>query len=85
MFHHQSHISKNSASQVVDQNAVKLNVARHFPITQNNMVAISLQHVKKEVSDEIDFWHVDKHENSIQIDPMIFDGDGQTFPKLPKH
>ena len=49
------------------------------------MVAISLQHIKKEVSDEIDFWHVDKHENSIQIDPMIFDADGQTFPKLPKH
>ena len=40
---------------------------------------------EKEVSDEIDFLHVDKHESSLQINTMIFDGHGQTFPKFPKY
>ena len=43
-----------------------------------------LQYLKKEVSDEADFLHADKHESCLQIDTMIFDGDGQAFPKLPK-
>ena len=59
-------------------------VARHAQITQNNKFAISLQYLKKEVSDEVDFLHADKHESCLQIDTMIFDGDGQAFPKLPK-
>ena len=58
---------------------------RHAHITQNNKVAISLQYIKKEVSDEIDFSHVDKHESSLQIDTMIFDRGGQTFSKCPKY
>ena len=36
------------------------------------------------MSDEVDFLHADKHESSLQIDRMIFDGDGQAFPKFPK-
>ena len=42
------------------------------------------------MSDEVDFLHADKNENFIQIDVMIFDagmifdGDGQAFPKFPK-
>ena len=55
---------------------------RHAHITQNNKVAISLQYFKKEVSDEIRFPHLDKHVSSLQIDTMIFDGNGQTFPKF---
>ena len=61
-----------------------------YPNTQNNKFAISLQCLKKEVSDEVDFLHADKNENFIQIDVMIFDagmlfdGDGQAFPKFPK-
>ena len=39
--------------------------------TQNNKVAISLQYIKKKVSDEIGFPHVDKHESSLQIDNDI--------------
>ena len=38
---------------------------------------------KKEVSDEVDFYAV-KHESFLQIDTMIFDVDGQVFPKFPK-
>ena len=30
------------------------------------------------------FLHADKHENFLQIDTIIVDGDGQAFPKLPK-
>ena len=59
-------------------------VGRHAQITQNNKFYISLQYLKKEVSDEVDFLHVDKHESCLQIDTMIFDGDGQAFPKFPK-
>ena len=45
---------------------------------------ISLQYLKKEVRDKVDFLHADKHESFLQIDTMIFDGDGQAFPKFPK-
>ena len=31
-------------------------MARHAQITQNNKLAISLQYLKKEVSNEIDGW-----------------------------
>ena len=41
------------------------------PYTQNNKFPISLQHVKKVVSDAVDFLHVDKHESLLQIDIMI--------------
>ena len=34
--------------------------------------AISLQHVKKEVSDAVDFLHADKHESLPQIQTKIF-------------
>ena len=59
-------------------------VTRHNQITYNNKFAISLEYLKKEVSDEVDFLHADKHESFLQIDTMIFDGDGQAFPKFPK-
>ena len=40
-------------------------MARHAYITQNNKVTISLQYIQNEVSDEIDFLHMDKHESSL--------------------
>ena len=60
-------------------------MARYAHITQNNKVAISLQYIQKEVSNEIDFSHIDKHESSLQMNTMMFDGNSQTFPKFPKH
>ena len=30
------------------------------------------------------FLHADKDERFLKIDAMVFDGDGQTFPKFPK-
>ena len=59
-------------------------VTRHNQITYNNKFAISLEYLKKEVSDEVDFLHADKHESFLQIDTMIFDGDDQAFPKFSK-
>ena len=53
-----------------------MHAAKHACITQNNKVALSLQYIQKEVSDEIDFLHVDKHERFLQINTMIFDGHG---------
>ena len=60
-------------------------MARHVCIAQNIKVAIPLQYIQKEVSDEIDFLHVDNHESSLQINIMISDGHSQTFSKSPKY
>ena len=46
----------------------------HAQITQNNKFAISLQYLKKELSDEVGFLHADKHESLLQIDSMILMG-----------
>ena len=54
-------------------------MARYAQITQNNKFAIFLQYLKKEVGDEVDFLHADKHGSLLQID-----GDGQAFPKFSK-
>ena len=59
-------------------------VAKLAQITQNKKFAISLQYLKKEVSDEIHFLYADKHGSFLQINTMIFGGDGQAFPKFPK-
>ena len=39
-----------------------------------NKFAISLRYLKKEVSDEVDILHADKHESLIQIDTMVLMG-----------
>ena len=46
----------------------------HIQITQNNKFAISLQYVKKEVSDEVDFVYAEKHECFLQINTIILIG-----------
>ena len=49
-------------------------VTRHTQITQDSKFAVSLQYLKKELSDEVDFLHADKHESLLQIDSMILMG-----------
>ena len=49
-------------------------VPRQAQSTQNNEFSISLQYFKKEVSNEVDFLHADKHESFQQIDAMILMG-----------
>ena len=59
-------------------------MAKAAQITQNNKLAISLQYLKKKVCEEVDLLHAYKLERFLQIDTMIFEGDGKAFPKLPK-
>ena len=40
-----------------------------------------MQYLKKEVSDEVDFLHSDKHQSFLKIDAIFFDWFGQTCPK----
>ena len=49
-------------------------MARHTQITQSNKFAISLQYFKKEVSQEVDSLHADKHESFPQLNAMILMG-----------
>ena len=46
-------------------------VTKHAQSTQNNKFAIFLQYLKKDVSDEVDFLHADKHKGLLQTDTMI--------------
>ena len=48
-------------------------MTRHAQITQNNKFSDSLDYLKKEVSDKVDFIHANKDENYLQIDTMIFE------------
>ena len=41
-------------------------VGRHVQILQNKF-AISLEYLTKELKDEVDFLHADKHEDVLQI------------------
>ena len=61
-----------------------MRVSRHAQITQNNKFAISLQYLKKEVRDKLDFFHADKRESFLYIDTMIFNENGRAFPKFLK-
>ena len=36
------------------------------------------------MSDKVEFLHADKHESFLQIHTMIFDENGQAFPKFLK-
>ena len=47
-------------------------VVRHAESTQNNKLAISLQYLKKEVCDEVDFLHAYKPESFLRIDFLLF-------------
>ena len=61
-----------------------MHLARHAHITLNNKFPISLQYLQKELSDEVDFLHADKHENILQVDSMILMGmikHSQSSPK----
>ena len=49
-------------------------VSRHAQITQNNKFAISLQYIKKKVSDEVDCFDADKHQSFLHINTMILMG-----------
>ena len=59
-------------------------VARHVQSTQNNKFAISLQYLKENVKDKVDFLTAHKHQRFLQIDTIILDVCGQTCPNDSK-
>ena len=60
-------------------------VARHAQITQNNKLSYFFSNIlRKKWVIKVDFLHADEHESFLQIDTMMFDGDGQASPKFPK-
>ena len=55
-------------------------IARHAQNTQNSKFVISLQYLKKEGKDEIDFLHADKYQTILQVDTINLGGHGQPLP-----
>ena len=45
-----------------------MGMVKHSQSYQNSKFAMSLQYLKKEVRDEVDFLHADKHQNFPQVD-----------------
>ena len=52
-------------------------IAKHARNTQSNKFTISLQHLKENVKDEVDFLPADKHQRFLQIDTIILGVCGQ--------
>ena len=51
---------------------------------QNSKFVISLQYIKKEGKDEVDFLHVDEHQAIHQADTINLGGYSQSCPVYPK-
>ena len=47
---------------------VLMGMVKHSQSFQNSKLAMSLQYLKKEVRDELYFWHIDKHQSFLQVD-----------------
>ena len=45
-----------------------IGMIRHSQNSQNSKFAMSLQYLKKEVRDEVDFLHADKHQSFLPVD-----------------
>ena len=45
-----------------------MGMVKHFRRYQNSKFVMSLQYLKKEVRNEVDFLHADKHQSLLQID-----------------
>ena len=45
-----------------------MGMVKHSQSYQNSKFAMSLQYLKKEVRDEVDFLHADKHQSFLQVD-----------------
>ena len=52
--------------------------------TQTSKFTISLQYLKENVKDEVDFLPADKHQRFLQIDNIILGVCEQTCPNYPK-
>ena len=65
-----------------------MHIARYAKSTQSNKFTISLQYLKENIKDEVDFLPADRRQKSDQSDTIILDMCGQAcpnYPKLPKN
>ena len=47
---------------------ILMGMVKGFQSFQNSKFAMSSQYLKKEVRDEVDFLHADKHQSVVQVD-----------------
>ena len=47
---------------------ILMGMVKHSQSSQNSKFVMSLQYHKKEVRDEVDFLHADKHQSFLQVD-----------------
>ena len=59
-------------------------VTRDAQSTQSNKFAISLQYLKENVKDEVEFFPADKHQRFFQIDTITLDVHSQENPNYSK-
>ena len=59
-------------------------VVRHAQSTQNNIFAISLQYLKENVKDEVDFLPADEHQRFLPIGTIILGVCGHTYLNYPE-
>ena len=50
-----------------------MGMVKHFQSSQNSKFAMSLQCLKKEVRDEVDFLHADNRQSVLHVDSKILD------------
>ena len=46
---------------------ILMGMVKHSQSSQNSKFAMSLQYLKKEVKDEVDFLHADKHQSFLKV------------------
>ena len=77
---------------------ILMGVVKHSQSLQNSKFVMSLQYLKKEVKDEVDFLHADKHQSflkvyfntlsievSCKVDMIIINEDDQAFSNYLKY
>ena len=76
---------------------ILIGMVKHSQSSQNSKFAMSLQYLKKEVKDEVDFLHADKYQSFLKVyfntlgikfsykaDIIIINGHDQAFSNYSK-
>ena len=90
------HADKHERLLQIDS-IILMGMAKHSQSSQNSKFAMSLQYLKKEVKDEVDFLHADKHQSflkvyfntlgikvSYKVNIIIINGHDQAFSNYSK-
>ena len=89
--------ANNGESLLQIDSMVLMGMVKHSQSSQNSKFAMSLQYLKKEVKDEVDFLHADKHQSflkvyfntlgikvSYKVNIIIINGHDQAFSNYSK-